>query len=75
LTFESRSSSEEPLRVKHTIPVVRIQRLQVTSAPGTSMQEWDSPVPPAVPEGSWNEVKLAPLRPGAGECPFDEALG
>lgn len=75
MTFELRSSSEEPLRVKHMIPVVRIQRLQVTTAPGTSIQEWDSLAPPAVPGGSWNEVKLAPLRPGAGECRFDEPRG
>ena len=75
MTFELRTSSEQPLRVNHMILVDRIQRLQVTTAPGTSMQEWDSLVPPAVPESLWDELKLASLRPGAGECRLDETLG
>ncbi len=75
MTFELRSPSDESLRVEHIIPIARIQRLQVTTAPGTSMQEWDGLVSPAVPDDSWHEVKLAPLRPGKGQCRFDVPLG
>ncbi len=75
MTFEPRSLPEEPLRVKHIIPVARVQRLQVTAATGTSMEEWDGLVPPAVPENSWHEVELAQLWPGKGRCQFDETLG
>ena len=75
MTFEPRSSPDEPLRVKDTIPIARGQRLQVTAAPGTTMQEWDGLALPAVPEDSWHETQLAPLRPRKGQCQFDEPLG
>ncbi len=75
MTFEPRSSPDEPLRVKDTIPIARVQRLQVTAAPGTSMQEWDGLALPAVPEDSWHETQLAPLRPRKGQCQFDAPLG
>jgi len=71
-TFEPRSSPDEPLRVKHTILVARVQRLQVTAAPGTTMQEWDSFALVAVPEDSWQEVELSPLQPAQGQCQFEE---
>ncbi len=75
MTFEPRSSADEPLRVKQTLPITRVERLQVTDAPGTSMQEWDALVTPEVPENSWHDIQLAPLRPVKGQCQFDEKLG
>ena len=75
ITFELRSSPGEPLRIKLTLPVARIQRLQVTAAPGTSMQEWNGLALPVVPENSWHEVELAPLRLGEGRCQLEDPLG
>lgn len=75
MTFKLRSSADEPLRVDRTIPIARVSRLKVTDAPGTSMQEWDGLVLPAVPENSWQEIKLDRLRPGKGQCQFDESFG
>ncbi len=72
MVFEPRSSRDASLRVKHIIPVARIHRLQVTSVPGTSMQEWDGLAPPGVSENGWREINLAPLQPAEGECQFDE---
>ncbi len=48
--FKQRSSPDESLRVNRTIPIAHVRRLQVTDAPGTSMQEWDGLGLPAVPE-------------------------
>lgn len=39
------------------------------------MQEWDALVTPEVPENSWHDIQLAPLRPVKGQCQFDEKLG
>jgi len=75
ITFEPRSAPDEPLRIKHTISIARVQRLQVTAAPGTSMQELHGLVLPAVPENSWQEIQLAPLQPAEGECRLEEPLG
>ena len=75
ITFEARSSPDKPLRIERTIAIARVQRLQVTAAPGTSMQQWSSLVLPAVPENSWREVELAPLRPSKGQCRVEDPLG
>ncbi len=75
MTFVPRSSPDDPLRVKQTIPIARVQRLQVTSVPGSSMQEWDGLALPAVPESEWREVELGPLRPAEGQCRFDKPIG
>jgi hypothetical protein len=75
IIFETRSSPDEALRIKQTIPIARVQRLQVTAAPGTSMQEWKGLALPAVPENSWREIDLAPLRAAKGQCEFEEPLG
>ena len=74
IIFESRSSPEQPRRIKQTISVASVQRLQVTTAPGFSMQEWDGLALSPVPDKSWREIELAPLRAGQGQCPL-EALG
>ena len=75
VTFKQRSSSDESLRLNRTIPIVRVRRLQVTDAPGTSMQEWDGLVLPVVPENAWQEVELDSLQPNKGQCQFDESYG
>ncbi len=75
MTFKLRSSTDEPLRVDRTILIAGVNRLQVTDAPGTSMQEWDGLVLPAVPENSWQEIEPDRLRPKKGQCQFDESFG
>jgi hypothetical protein len=64
LLLEPRTTPEQALRVRATVPVTRITRLQVTSHPGLSMQESKGMSPPPVPEDSWREVDIARLRPG-----------
>ena len=73
MIFAPRESSEEPLRVQVTVPAARITRLQVTSAPGSSMQEWGGLRRQTAPEDSWRDVDLVPLLPAPGQCLFEEA--
>ena len=75
VTFNQRSSPDASLRVKRMIPIARVRRLQVTDAPGTSMQEWDGLGLPAVSESSWQEIELDSVRPIEGQCQFDESFG
>ncbi len=74
LIFAPRASREEAQHLLATIPVSRITRLQVTSAPGSSMQEWGGHPDRVPPEDSWRDVDLAPLRPPSGKCRFDAAV-
>ena len=75
ITFEPRSSPAEHRRIRKIIPITSVERLQVTAAPGTSMQEWDGLVLLVVPDSAWHDVELAPLRPSKGQCRFDELPG
>jgi len=72
ITFKPRISQDQPLRVERTIPINRIERLQITTVPGASMQEWDRLDLFTVSEDSWQEVDLDPLLPAKNECHFEE---
>lgn len=72
--FEPRSSPDEPLRMKRTISIARLGRLQVSASPGTSMQEWRGIPLPAVPEHSWQEVDLERLASPKDECRLDGSV-
>ena len=74
MIFEERSTPDAPLRVKLTLPIARLLRLQVTDAPGTSMQEWGGLTLPPVPDESWQDIDLSELRLHEGECKSDDLL-
>ena len=66
-----RTSTDEPLRVSATVPISRVNRLQLTSVPGASMQEWNGLSLSDIPEQSWYEVELEPLLPEGDNCNFE----
>jgi hypothetical protein len=74
MIFEERTSPDASLRVKLTIPIARLHRLQVTDAPGASMQEWNGLTLSPVSEGSWQDIDLTQLRLREGKCKSEDLL-
>jgi len=72
MTFSTRTSPDEPLRVSATVPISRVNRLQVSPVSGVSMQEWNGIDLPDIPEQSWQEVDLEPLFPEKGQCRYND---